>query len=152
MAIRTIRTEKEEVLRKISKEVKVFDENLAILLDDMKETMYSADGVGIAGPQVGILKRVFIVDIGEGAVEFINPEIIEMSGEQIGEEGCLSVPKIYGSVKRANQIKMTAYNRKGEAFTIEGTGFMARAMQHEFDHLEGKLFIDVAEGDLFQVE
>ncbi len=152
MAIRTIRTEKEEVLRKISKPVKKFDESLWTLLDDMKETMYLAEGVGIAAPQVGLLKRAFIVDIGEGPIEFVNPEIIAVEGEQIGEEGCLSVPKKYGTVKRPNYVKMRACDRHGNAFEIEGYEFMARAMLHEFDHLEGKLFIDVVEGDLFEVE
>ena len=152
MAIRTIRTEKEEVLRKISKPVKKFDESLWTLLDDMKETMYLAEGVGIAAPQVGLLKRAFIVDIGEGPIEFVNPEIIAVEGEQIGEEGCLSVPKKYGTVKRPNYVKMSACDRHGNAFEIEGYEFMARAMLHEFDHLEGKLFIDVVEGDLFEVE
>lgn len=152
MAIRTIRTEKEEVLRKISKPVKSFDESLWTLLDDMKETMYLAEGVGIAAPQVGILKRAFIVDIGEGPVEFVNPEILAVEGEQLGEEGCLSVPKRYGTVRRPNYVKMRAQDRNGNVFEIEGKEFMARAMLHEFDHLEGKLFVDLVEGDLFEVE
>lgn len=152
MAIRTIRTEKEEVLRKISKPVKSFDESLWTLLDDMKETMYLAEGVGIAAPQVGLLKRAFIVDIGEGPVEFVNPEILAVEGEQLGEEGCLSVPKRYGTVRRPNYVKMCAQDRNGNVFEIEGKEFMARAMLHEFDHLEGKLFVDLVEGDLFEVE
>ena len=152
MAIRTIRTEKEEVLRKISKPVKSFDESLWTLLDDMKETMYLAEGVGIAAPQVGLLKRAFIVDIGEGPVEFVNPEILAVEGEQLGEEGCLSVPKRYGTVRRPNYVKMRAQDRNGNVIEIEGKEFMARAMLHEFDHLEGKLFVDLVEGDLFEVE
>ena len=152
MAIRTIRTEKEEVLRKISKPVKSFDESLWTILDDMKETMYLAEGVGIAAPQVGLLKRAFIVDIGEGPVEFVNPEILAVEGEQLGEEGCLSVPKRYGTVRRPNYVKMRAQDRNGNVFEIEGKEFMARAMLHEFDHLEGKLFVDLVEGDLFEVE
>lgn len=153
MAIRTIRTEKEsdDLLRKVSKEVKVFDESLWTLLDDMLETMYAADGVGIAAPQVGILKRAFIVDIGEGPIEFINPEVIAVDGEQFGEEGCLSVPKTYGKVRRPNYAKLRAFDRHGNAFEVEGTELMARAMLHENDHLEGRLFIDVVEGDLFEV-
>ena len=150
MAIRTIRIEGDEVLRKKSKVITKFDENLWTLLDDMKETMYSADGVGIAAPQIGLLKRVFIVDVGEGAIEFINPEVVFAEGEQFGEEGCLSIPKIYGAVRRANHVRMRAYNRKGEQFEIEGTELMARAMLHEYDHLEGRLFIDLVEGDLFE--
>ena len=152
MAIRTIRTEKEEVLRKISKPVKSFDESLWTLLDDMKDTMYLAEGVGIAAPQVGLLKRAFIVDIGEGPVEFVNPEILAVEGEQLGEEGCLSVPKRYGTVRRPNYVKMRAQDRNGNVFEIEGKEFTARAMLHEFDHLEGKLFVDLVEGDLFEVE
>ncbi len=152
MAIRTIRTENEEVLRKISKGVTKFDDHLGTLIDDMKETMYLAEGVGIAAPQVGVLKRVFIVDIGEGPIEFVNPEIIATDGEQFGEEGCLSVPKRYGSVRRPNYVKMRAQDRHGNTFEIEGTEFMARAMLHEFDHLQGKLFIDIVEGDLVEVE
>ncbi len=152
MAIRSIRTEKEEVLRKVSKPIKKFDESLWTLLDDMKETMYLADGVGIAAPQVGLLKRAFIVDIGEGPIEFVNPEILAYEGEQLGEEGCLSVPKRYGTVRRPDYVKMRAQDRHGNVFEIEGREFMARAMLHEFDHLEGKLFIDLVEGDLFEVE
>lgn len=148
MAIRTIRTEQEPVLRKISKPVTIFDEHLENLLDDMQETMHMAEGVGLAAPQIGILKRLFIVDVGEGVVEFINPEILLTSGEQTGDEGCLSVPGKYGKVTRANYVKMKAQNRKGEFFEIEGEELMARAMQHEYDHLEGVLFIDRAQGEI----
>lgn len=152
MAVREIRKENEPVLRKICKPVTVFDENLWTLLDDMKETMYAADGVGLAAPQVGILKRIFVIDVGEGLVEFINPEILIKDGEQFGEEGCLSVPNCYGEVRRANYVKMRAQDRQGEFFEIEGTELFARAMQHENDHLDGKLFVDFVEGDLFEVE
>ncbi len=148
MGIRTIRTEKEELLRKVSKPVKKFDESLWQLLDDMKDTMYMADGIGLAAPQIGILRRVFTIDIGEGIIEFINPEILEADGEQFGEEGCLSIPQKYGQVRRSNRVKMRAQNREGEFFEVEGEGLMARAMLHEYDHLEGKLFIDLVEGDL----
>lgn len=151
MAIRTIRTEKEELLRKVSKPVKKFDKQLWSLLEDMKETMYMADGVGLAAPQIGLLKRIFVVDIGEGPIEFINPEILEVEGEQFGEEGCLSVPRKYGQVRRPDYAKLSAQDRNGERFEIEGRGLMARAMLHEFDHLEGKLFVDLVEGDLVEV-
>lgn len=151
MAIRTIRTEKEELLRKVSKPVKKFDKQLWSLLEDMKETMYMADGVGLAAPQIGLLKRIFVVDIGEGPIEFINPEILEVDGEQFGEEGCLSVPRKYGQVRRPDYAKLSAQDRNGERFEIEGRGLMARAMLHEFDHLEGKLFVDLVEGDLVEV-
>lgn len=151
MATRTIRTEQEDILRKVSKEVKKFDENLWALLDDMADTMYEADGVGLAAPQIGLLKRIFVIDIGEGLVEFMNPEVLSVDGEQFGEEGCLSVPKKYGKVRRPNQVKMKAQNRHGEWFEIEGEELMARAMLHEFDHLEGKLFVDLVEGDITDI-
>lgn len=151
MAYRKVRTEEEEVLRKISKEVKEFDEALSLLIDDMADTMYEENGVGLAAPQIGVLKRIFVIDIGEGLIEFINPEVIETSGEQFGEEGCLSVPNKYGNVRRPNHVKMRAQNRRGEWFEIEGTELMARAMLHENDHLDGKLYIDLVEGELFEV-
>lgn len=148
MATRTIRTEQEDILRKVSKEVKKFDESLWTLLDDMADTMYEADGVGLAAPQIGLLKKIFVIDIGEGLIEFINPEVISVDGEQFGEEGCLSVPKKYGQVRRPNVVKMKAQDRHGNWFEIEGEELMARAMLHENDHLEGKLFVDLVEGDL----
>lgn len=148
MATRTIRIENDPILRKISKEVTKFDESLAALLDDMAQTMYAADGVGLAAPQIGLLKRIFVIDVGEGLVEFINPQILLEDGEQFGEEGCLSVPKKYGPVRRPNRVKVRAQNRKGQWFEIEGEALMARAMLHENDHLDGKLFVDFVEGDL----
>ncbi|MGL4345754.1 MAG: peptide deformylase [Cellulosilyticaceae bacterium] len=148
MAKRVIRTEFEPILRKVSKEVKNFDQGLWDLLDDMAETMYVADGVGLAAPQIGVLKRVFVIDIGEGIVEFMNPEIVRVDGEQFGEEGCLSVPKKYGSVRRANVVTVKAQDRHGKWFEITGEELMARAMLHEYDHLDGKLFVDLVEGDL----
>lgn len=152
MAIRTIRTEGEAVLRKKSKEVKVFDENLVTLLEDMADTMYHANGVGLAAPQIGQLKRIFVVDIGEGLIEFINPEIIATEGEQFGEEGCLSVPYKYGHVRRPNYARLRAQDRTGKYFEVEGSELMARAMLHEFDHLEGKLYVDLVEGDITEVQ
>ena len=152
MAYRKVRTEEEEVLRKVSKEVKQFDETLWNLLDDMADTMYEENGVGLAAPQVGILKRIFVIDIGEGLIEFINPEVILTEGEQFGEEGCLSVPNKYGNVRRPNYVKMRAKDRNGNYFEVEGTELMARAMLHENDHLDGRLYIDLVEGELFEVE
>ena len=151
MAYRKVRTEEEEVLRKTSKEVKEFDEALGLLIDDMADTMYEENGVGLAAPQVGVLKRIFVIDIGEGLIEFVNPVVLETAGEQFGEEGCLSVPNKYGNVRRPNYVKMRAQNRRGEYFEIEGTELMARAMLHENDHLDGKLSIDLVEGELFEV-
>ena len=152
MAYRKVRTEEEEVLRKVSKEVKQFDEALWSLLDDMADTMYEENGVGLAAPQVGILKRIFVIDIGEGLIEFINPTVIATEGEQFGEEGCLSVPNKYGNVRRPNYVKMRAQDRNGNFFEIEGTELMARAMLHENDHLDGRLYIDLVVDGIFEVE
>lgn len=125
MALRNIVTEKEARLRKVSRPVEKFDERLWTLLDDMADTMYEADGVGIAGVQVGVLRRVFVVDIGEGLTEFINPTITAQSGEQDGLEGCLSSPGEYGLVVRPEKVTIEAYDRHGKPFTLEAEGFMA---------------------------
>ncbi len=150
MAIRTIRTDDDPILKKISKPVKNFTAPLKILLDDMAETMHAANGVGLAAPQVGTLKRIFIIDVGEGLVEFINPEILETSGEQCGDEGCLSVPKRYGKVTRPFKVKVRAQNRTGEFFEMEVEELFARAVCHENDHLDGKLFVELVEGSLYE--
>lgn len=152
MAIRMIRTEGEEILRKKCKEVKEVTPKIIELLDDMADTLYEANGVGLAAPQVGILKRIVIVDIGEGLYELINPIILEKSGEQTGNEGCLSIPGKMGSVTRPNYVKAEATNREGERYIIEGTELMARAICHELDHLEGILYADLVEGELMDVE
>ena len=144
MAIRTIRISTDEVLRKKCKEVKEITPNLLTLLDDMADTMYEANGVGLAAPQVGILKRAVVIDIGEGLVELINPEILETSGSQIDDEGCLSVPGKYAPVDRPNYVKVKAMDRDGNEFIIEGEELMARALCHEIDHLDGILYIDKA--------
>lgn len=144
MAIRTIRISTDEVLRKKCKVVKEITPNLLTLLDDMADTMYDANGVGLAAPQVGILKRAVVIDIGEGLVELINPEILETSGSQIDDEGCLSVPGKYAPVDRPNYVKVKAMDRDGNEFIIEGEELMARALCHEIDHLDGILYIDKA--------
>ena len=144
MAIRTIRISTDEVLRKKCKVVKEITPNLLTLLDDMADTMYDANGVGLAAPQVGILKRVVVIDIGEGLVELINPEILETSGSQIDDEGCLSVPGKYAPVDRPYYAKVKAMDRDGNEFIIEGEELMARALCHELDHLDGILYIDKA--------
>lgn len=142
MALRNIRKFGDDVLRKKCREVEEIDNRLLTLIEDMKETMYDADGVGLAAPQVGILKRLFVIDIGEGPLVFINPEIIETSGSQVDEEGCLSLPGETEEVMRPNYVKARALNEKGEEFEIEAEELLARAILHEYDHLNGTLFID----------
>ena len=142
MAIREIRKKGDEILYKKCKEVKNFDNKLHILLDDMYDTMKQSDGVGLAAPQVGILKRAVVIDIGNGRIELINPEIVEESGEQTGSEGCLSVPGVYGEVTRPNVVTVKAQDRNGKWFKLTGKELLARAICHETEHLEGKLFLD----------
>lgn len=131
-----------ELLRKKSREVEVIDERILTLLDDMAETMYDANGVGLAAPQVGVLKRIVVIDIGDGLIELINPVITYKKGEQIGPEGCLSVPGKTGTVSRPEKVRVRAKNRNGEEINIEGEGLLAVALCHEIDHLSGTLYID----------
>lgn len=146
MSIRKIVMYPDPILKKKSKTVTKFHARLHKLLDDMAETMYDAPGVGLAAPQVGILKRVLVIDIGEGLIEMVNPEIVEKSGEQISPpEGCLSIPNLLGEVRRAQKIKVVGQDRFGKPIELEAEGYLARAFQHEIDHLNGILFIDVAE-------
>lgn len=142
MALRNIRTYGDEVLRKKSRKVEEINDRILTLIKDMFDTMYNADGVGLAAPQVGILKRVIVIDVGDGPVALINPEIISGEGEQIDEEGCLSIPGKGGSVLRPYKVKVKALNEKGEEVMIEGEELFARALCHEIDHLEGVLFVD----------
>ena len=142
MAIREIREKGDEILYKKCKAVVKFDEKLHILLDDMYETMQSRDGVGLAAPQVGILKRAVVIDVGDGKIELINPEIVEESGEQTGSEGCLSVPGVFGEVTRPNVVTVKAQDRDGKWFKITVKELLARAFCHEIEHLDGKLFLD----------
>lgn len=142
MAIREIREKGDEILYKKCKAVVKFDEKLHILLDDMYETMQSRDGVGLAAPQVGILKRAVVIDVGDGKIELINPEIVEESGEQTGSEDCLSVPGVFGEVTRPNVVTVKAQDRDGKWFKITGKELLARAFCHEIEHLDGKLFLD----------
>lgn len=142
MAIRNIRTDDDEILRKKSKKVDVINERVKTLIEDMKETMYAADGVGLAAPQVGILKRIAVVDVGEGLVTVINPEIIEKNGSCVDVEGCLSLPGRQGEVDRPESIKVKALNEEGNEVIIAAEGLFARALCHEIDHLDGVLFID----------
>lgn len=142
MAIRNIRKDNDEILRKTSKKVDNIDERITTLLYDMAETMRDAEGVGLAAPQVGVLRRVVIIDVGEGLIELINPVIVYEKGEQCREEGCLSVPGKSGAVKRPAKVIVRALNRKGETVEITGEDLLATAICHEIDHLNGVLFID----------
>lgn len=144
MAKRNIRLSTEEILRKTCKEVKEITPNVIALLDDMAETMYDANGVGLAAPQVGVLKRIVVIDVGDGLVELINPEIIETKGSVIDYEGCLSIPGTSALVDRPEYAKARALNRNGEKIFVEGNDLMARAICHEIDHLDGVLYIDKA--------
>ena len=144
MAIRNIVKEGDPVLKKVSRPVEKFDDRLHVLLDDMYETM-KKDGVGLAAVQVGVLRRVVVIDIGEGRIELINPEIIEQSGHQHELEGCLSVPGRWGYTDRPMHVTVRAMDREGNLFTVSGSGLTARAFCHEIDHLDGILFIDHAE-------
>ena len=144
MALREIRVEGDPVLTKVCKEVKEITPRLQDLIDDMIETMYEANGVGLAAPQVGILKRIVVIDVGDGPMVLINPVILERSGEQDGPEGCLSCPGMWGMVKRSYYVKVKALTPEGDEVIIEAEDFLARALQHEIDHLEGVLFIDIA--------
>ncbi len=144
MAIRIIREKDEDVLYKKCKEVKVFDKKLGILLDDMYDTMKNKDGVGLAAPQVGILKRAVVIETDEelGKIELVNPVILSESGEQDGPEGCLSVPGVWGKVLRPMKVKVRAQDRYGEFFEIYGDELLARALCHEIEHLDGHLFLE----------
>lgn len=154
VALREIRHyERDEVLRKKARPVERMDDRILTLLDDMAETMYNAEGVGLAAPQVGILRRVVVIDVGEGIIELINPEIIEQEGEQVAIEGCLSIPGLSGMVKRPARVVVSALNRHGERIEIEGTDLLARALCHEIDHLDGILYVDKVEpGTLERVQ
>ena len=153
MALRQIRVMGDEVLTKQCREVKEMTPRLKTLISDMFETMYDACGVGLAAPQVGILKRIFVVDTtGDTPRVFINPEIVETSGEQTGEEGCLSVPGKCAVVTRPNYVKVRALDENMEPFELEATELLARAVLHENDHLDGHLYVEKAEGDIMDVE
>ena len=153
MAIRNIREIGDPVLNKSCKTVTEITDRTRQLIDDMFETMYDAEGVGLAAPQVGILKRIVVVDVtGEDPILLINPVIMETSGEQTGNEGCLSVPGKTGVVTRPNYVKVKAYNENMEPFEIEGTELLARAFCHEIEHLDGHLYVEKLEGELMNTE
>lgn len=150
MAVREIRVQGDEVLTKVCKEVKALTPRTIVLIEDMLDTMYEAMGVGLAAPQVGVLKRIVVIDVGEGPIVLINPEILETSGEQTGDEGCLSVPGLAGQVTRPNYVKVKALDENMEEVIYEGEGLLARAFCHEIDHLDGHLYVEKVEGELHE--
>ena len=143
MAIRKIiELGTDDVLRKHARKVAKFDRRLVVLLDDMADTMYEADGVGLAAPQVGVLKRVVVIDVGDGLIELVNPEITWSEGEAVGVEGCLSVPGRRGTVARPETVRVSYQDRRGRSLEIEGEGLLAVCLCHEIDHLDGVLYVD----------
>ncbi len=155
MALRKVRVMGDEVLNQVCKEVKEITPRTMMLIEDMLDTMYDSNGVGLAAPQVGVLKRIVVIDVSENGDEpilLINPKILETSGEQTGSEGCLSVPGKAGNVTRPNYVKVLAYDENMEAFELEGTELLARAICHELDHLDGKLYVEMVEGPLQDVD
>ena len=151
MALRTIRVQGDSVLTKKSRTVDKMTPRIGELITDMLDTMYDAMGVGLAAPQVGILKRIVVIDVGEGPIVLINPEILETSGEQTGDEGCLSVPGMAGQVTRPNYMKVKALDVNMNEQIYEGEGLLARAFCHEIDHLDGKMYTELVEGELHKV-
>lgn len=151
MALRTIRVQGDSVLTKKSRPVDKMTPRIGELITDMLDTMYDAMGVGLAAPQVGILKRIVVIDVGEGPIVLINPEILETSGEQTGDEGCLSVPGMAGQVTRPNYVKVKALDINMNEQIYEGEGLLARAFCHEIDHLDGKMYTELVEGELHKV-
>ncbi len=153
MAIRQVRKIGDPILNKRCKEVKEMNDKTLQLIDDMFETMYAENGVGLAAPQVGILKRIVVIETDEdNSYVLINPEIIETDGEQVGYEGCLSIPGKLGIVKRPNYVKAKAFNEKMEEYIIEGTELLARAICHELEHLDGHLYTEIVDGELKNIE
>mgnify|MGYP001136734233 FL=1 len=152
MALRQIRTVGDPCLTKVCKEVEEVNERTLTLIDDMLDTMYDADGVGLAAPQVGVLKRIVVIDVGEGPIVMINPEILETSGSQTGSEGCLSVPGKAGTVTRPDYVKAKAYDEEMNEYVIEGEELLARAICHELAHLDGHLYTELVEGELVDTE
>ena len=151
MALRTIRMQGDPVLGKVCREVVEMTPKIQLLIEDMLDTMYEAEGVGLAAPQVGILKRVVTIDIGDGPLVMVNPVILTSDGERTAGEGCLSLPGKAGKVTRPNHVIAKAYNENMEEYEIEATELLARAICHELDHLEGHMYTDLVEGDIYDV-
>ena len=152
MAVRNIRQLGDGMLKKKCREIKEITPRIKELIEDMKETMYEAEGVGLAAPQVGVLKRVVVIDIGDGPIVLVNPRLLESSGQPTGEEGCLSVPGKYGIVTRPMNVKIEAWDENMEYMVMEGEELLARAICHEIDHLEGHMYVEKAEDGLHDVE
>ena len=151
MALRQIRIQGDEVLEKVCRPVEKISPRIATLIEDMIETMYENDGVGLAAPQVGVLRRIAVIDVGEGPIILINPEVLETSGSQTGEEGCLSLPGKAGQVTRPNYAKVRAFDENMQEYEIEGEELLARALLHEIDHLDGHMYTELVEGQLHDV-
>ena len=152
MALREVRIQGDPILEKPCRKVTEVTDRIRTLIDDMLETMYDHDGVGLAAPQVGVLKRIVVIDVGEGPIVMINPEILETAGEQTGAEGCLSLPGKYGTVTRPNYVKARFFNEDMEEHEIEGEELLARAICHELDHLDGHMYTELAQGPLYTAE
>ena len=152
MALREVRELGDPVLNKTSREVTKVTDRLKVLIEDMIETMNAHDGVGLAAPQVGVLRRIVVIDVGDGPIVMINPEIIETAGEQTGAEGCLSVPGKYGTVTRPNYVKARYFDENMDEYEIEGEELLARAICHELDHLDGHMYTEIAQGPLYTAE
>jgi peptide deformylase len=152
MALRTIRIQGDPVLGKVCREVKEITPRILELIEDMLETMYEANGVGLAAPQVGVLKRIVVIDVGDGPVVMINPRILQTDGEQTGDEGCLSLPGKAGTVTRPNYVKAEAYDEDMNLYEVEATELFARAICHELDHLDGHMYTEKVEGGLHDVK
>lgn len=151
MALRQIRIQGDAVLEKTCREVREMTPRIRELIDDMLDTMYDANGVGLAGPQVGVLKRICVIDIGEGPIVLVNPVIVSADGEQTGDEGCLSLPGKAGQVTRPNHVLVRALNADMEEIEVEGEALLARALCHEIDHLDGHMYTEKVEGSLHDV-
>ena len=152
MALREIRVMGDEILTKVCRPIKEVTPRIQELIDDMLETMYEANGVGLAAPQVGVLKRLVVIDIGDGPIVMINPEIVETSGSQTGDEGCLSLPGKAGQVTRPNYVKARFYDEDMELYEVEGEELLARAICHELDHLDGHMYVEKVEGELHEMQ
>lgn len=152
MALRQIRVMGDEVLTKVCRPIKEVTPRIVELIDDMLDTMYEANGVGLAAPQVGVLRRVVVIDIGDGPIVMINPEIIETSGTQTGDEGCLSLPGKAGQVTRPNYVKARFYDENMDCYEIEGEELLARAICHELDHLDGHMYVEKVEGEIHDMQ